>query len=227
MIGFVGVYTRLAGVRLRPLGHLSKRRRLYLRQPASDCNVPTRDSHARIEAAFLRRLAVTLVLATVAGCSGTMRIESEHSPTASFFRYRTYDWMPESPSQPRRLPRGPGDLRDGRIRAVVETQLAAKGYSRTTDAPDFLVDYRVTRKEKSTESIGDFIKYRESGGQEGLSEAYVFGYEEATLTLEIFDAATKQRVWRAAATTANANPDKQEQVVAEAVQRLLERFPPH
>ena len=23
-----------------------------------------------------------------------MRIESEHSPTASFFRYRTYDWMP-------------------------------------------------------------------------------------------------------------------------------------
>ena len=108
----------------------------------------------------------------------------------------------------------------------IETELAAKGFVLSPDNPDFFIDYRLTLAEKSTDTIQDFIKYRESGGQSTVQEAYVFGYDEVKLILEIFDAEVDKLVWRASAIMADANTDKQERLVPEAVHRMLEKFPP-
>jgi len=168
-----------------------------------------------------------LILAALSGCNpqAAIRIQADHSPTVNWSTYRTYAWRSAALATGR-APRDQREILDWRIRNQVETQLAAKGYVQTPSSrPDFLIDYRIEEKEKNTDSIGDYIRYRQSGGEAGPSEAYVFGYQEGSLILEIIDAQTQQLVWRASA-SAVVTSDQSDAKLKEAVQAMLQQFPP-
>jgi hypothetical protein len=174
-----------------------------------------------------RGAAALFVLTALMGCATkpAMRISSDHSPTANWSAYHTYAWRTVS-AVPGRAPRGQADLLDWRIRNDVDGQLAVKGYTQIRSGrPDFWIDYHLDQKEKTTDTIGDYVRYRQGGGKEGPSEAYVFGYQEASLILEIVDARTQLLVWRASA-SAVASSDRSGDKVKEAVDAMLQRFPP-
>jgi hypothetical protein len=168
-------------------------------------------------------LALIAVTSIACGTPPAVRITSEANPTARFSTYRTYNWATPPPERP-----GPSNKREileWRIGNAVEAQLAAKGFVKALSGrPDFLIDYHIERRQKNTETIGDYIRYRQSGGDADVAEAYVFGYEEGSLVLDVFDGQTRDLVWRASATGV-INPDQQQARVTEAVRQMLQRFP--
>jgi len=174
-----------------------------------------------------RRILLAMLLAALAGCTTkpTLRVTAERSASADFPGYRTYRWRTPPVEPIPGQPRTGRDLLDWRIRNVVENQLTAKGYREDSSRQaDLVVECHVDIKEKHTDSINDFIQYRESGGQEGPQESYVFGYQEGTIIVEAYDATTDRLAWRGSAAPL-INPESQQDKVRQAVMSIMERFP--
>lgn len=116
---------------------------------------------------------------------------------------------------------------DYTIRNEIDGQLAAKGYSHVPEDahPDFLVDFGIRLEEKSADTFGQYIQYRDEGGKQGLGPAFVFGYERGSLVIEVTDTATHQLAWRGSART--VLDDGQDIVkIASSVDRIMADFPP-
>ena len=173
----------------------------------------------------LALLAAATTLAACASKATTVRIDAERSPTADFYAYRTYDFAIPPPVETREPPQGGRSLLDWHIRSVVDRQLSARGFTKVSSGrPDLLVDYRLDIRDKNVETFSDYAAYRESGGKGWLTEAFVYGYQEGTVTVEIDEAATGRLVWRAAA-SGLVDPEVHDEQVRDAVQRMFERFP--
>jgi len=176
-----------------------------------------------------RRFLITLLLSFVVGCANrpTLHVSAERSAATDFSAYRTYTWANPPPEPSLDQPRTGRDLMDWQIRTIIENQLTAKGYDQVSSGRgDLIITYHLDVREGHTNSVQDFITYRESGGDEGMQEAYVYGYQQGTFVIEAVDAATRRLVWRGSAGSV-INPDKQQDRVREAVQRVMERFPSH
>ena len=172
-------------------------------------------------------LLFAAALATLTGCTSkpTLRVSAERSPAADFSAYRTYAWATTPVESLSERPRTGPDLLNWRIRNAIEKQLVARGYEEAAAGrADLSIVFHIRRRDAHTETVQDFIQYRESGGQEGMQEAYTFGYEEGTVIIEVLDAATERLVWRSTAGPV-INPETQPEKVAEAVQSMMARFP--
>ncbi len=167
------------------------------------------------------------VAATLAACASktTVRIDAERSPTADFYAYRTYDFAIPPPVETREPPQGGRPLLDWHIRSVIDRQLSARGFTKASSRrPDLLVDYRLDIRDKNVETFSDYATYRESGGKGWLTEAFVYGYQEGTVTIEIDEGATGRLVWRATA-SGLVDPEVHDEQVRDTVQQMFERFP--
>jgi hypothetical protein len=87
-----------------------------------------------------------------------------------------------------------------------------------------MVDFGIRLEEKSTDTFGEYIKYRDAGGKQELGPAYVFGYEESSVVLEITDARSGTRLWRGAARTVLDDGQDVTKIEA-AVGQMLAEFP--
>ena len=62
-----------------------------------------------------------------------------------------------------------------------------------------------------------------------VPETHTYQYDEGTLLLDIVDSMTWKPVWRGSAqaeVNLDADPEKKQERIDEAVRRILERFPP-
>ena len=173
----------------------------------------------------VRSLGAVCLLVILNGCASKepIQVTLEQSPAALSSGYGTYAWR-SAPAE--------GDLRnpteatrrDWFIRMRVDRLLAAKGYTKSSDAPSFLVDYEFVEKQKQTSSIQDFVGYRRAGGAEDLIDAFTIGYSEGLLVLGIFDASTNQLIWRTRATVLADQKDSDKRI-ADALRQMLARWP--
>jgi hypothetical protein len=173
----------------------------------------------------VRSWRVTWLLVLISGCASNepIKVKLEQSPTALATRYSSYAWR-SAPAEATIQPPSALTRRDWFIRATVDRLLAAKGYTRSSDAPGFLVDYELLEKQKQTSTFQEFYDYRRAGGSEGLIDAFTIGYVDGTLLLGIFDASTRQLIWRASA-SAFADQKNSNALLAEALRRMLARWP--
>jgi hypothetical protein len=116
-------------------------------------------------------------------------VKVEQAKFANFAAYRTYAWLPSTGGPDK-------DLFGERARNEIEVQLAGKGYVQTLDGPNLLVQTEVVVEERNAETLGDFARYEAAGGTQNFYAAFAIGYEEARLTVNVYDAATRQRLWR-------------------------------
>jgi uncharacterized protein DUF4136 len=172
----------------------------------------------------LASLAVLLALGACAAPVNPVKVRSEHDPTASFSSYRTYRWDPEPLADVNGTDPSRSQTLERRVRSAVDAQLARKGFQKAASRPDFVVTSRFSKQDKEIRTFRDYIAYRERGGKEFLSDAYVLGYEEGTLILEIFDTRTGRVVFHSSA-TAQVNAEQPERV-EDSVVRMLATFPP-
>ena len=178
---------------------------------------------------FRGRRLVTLALLAAVACASSagVSVRSDRNPDSDFGRYATYAWASAPLGGGEWPARNDRTAFDWTVRGLVDEQLAQKGYARGVPGQaDILVDYRVSTEEKELQdTFGEYAKYRSAGGSQGLGEAWVQGYREGTLVVEVSDAATHRLVWYGSA-TAVVNPSLREQRMPDAMRRVFASFPP-
>ncbi len=145
-------------------------------------------------------------------------VKVEQTPYISFANYRTYAWLPNTGGPDK-------DLFGERASNEVDVQMAGKGYIITLDGPSVLVQIEVVVEERNADKITDYTHYEAAGGTKNLYSAFALGYEEAVLTVSVYDTATRQRVWRGATPVAMDAKHRLDRVAAGIVE-MFKSFPP-
>jgi len=170
-------------------------------------------------------LAAGACAAIAAGCS-TAAVKTTSPARFDASAYRTYAWGTPAPVLVANEERErDAAVLEWTIRSAIDRTLAAKGYQRIeVGDPDFLVDFGVRLEEKSADTFGEYIKYRDEGGQQGLGSAFVFGYEQGSLAIEVTDARSDARLWTGSERTV-LDDGQDVTKLEDAAGRILAAFP--
>jgi hypothetical protein len=170
-----------------------------------------------------------------AACTSPIRTAHDSDPEADFTGYKSYAWIKDGPLI--RPSTGEAGLAyispidDQRIRAAVEGELAAKGYSKVAslEQADLVVSYAIGTEEKTRvrEEPGSRVYYPGYGygGWYRGSMVSVQQYTEGTLRIEFWDRRSKQAVWVGWASKRLSRSDDSKETIGEAVTLTLEPFP--
>ena len=170
-------------------------------------------------------LALAVLAAAVAGCSATT-VKPKSAVAFDPSAYLRYEWATAAPTviADEERERDAAVL-EWTVRHAVNQQLASRGYEEiAAGSPDFLVDFGIRLEEKDADTFGEYIKYRDQGGKQDVGPAYLFGYQESSVVVEVSDARSGKRLWRGAAQT--VLDDGQDVTKIEtAVAQMLADFP--
>ena len=171
------------------------------------------------------------ILIIVASCS-TIRVSSDFDKAAPFAKYKTYAFTPEALSLPI------NDLNRNRLLTAIETELAAKGFTKS-DNPDVFIDMQLKGEEVQTATAtttGGYPGYGYGGGYRygwggGFSTTTIDydTYVEGTLFIDMIDIQKKQLVWQGRGTKTlepDASQQKREENINYAVKQIFLQYPP-
>ena len=174
--------------------------------------------------------AGALLAALATGCT-PMTVRHDYDPDVDFSAFTTYDWMPRLDSDKEAKSMLSGPFLEKRIKKAVVEAMAAKGFERTTQEPDFLIAYHVTYKRLADVDVHGY-------GHGGYGYGYghwgpyteVREHTEGTLILDFVDPASKQLIWRGwSISTLNPHrsPKEEQDNINWATAEILKRFPPY
>ena len=175
-------------------------------------------------------ITFVVMLFFISGCS-TIKVTSDYNPAVSFSEFQTYEWISDEPKKTGD-PRIDGNtLLQNRVRSAVNNSLASKGYQKVTSGkPDFLVTYHVTLdKQTKIQTINTYNHYGPGWGWGYGNETFVYTYDQGSLIIDFVEPDSRKLIWRGSATDKvnfSNSPEKKEQKINEAVEKLLEQFPP-
>jgi hypothetical protein len=173
-------------------------------------------------------IVMAFVLVCVTGCATPLTVDYDYDTTYDFTKLRTYDWLPSPPSDQME------DMTEKRFQGALNTQLQAKGYSRSTESPDFLLSIEGIKKtvQKGSTAVGASISVPVGshgsvalGG--GKSKPRV--KQEGELTVMITERASGTLLWKgiaAAEIIPKQSPEEQQQKINAVIAELLKNFPP-
>lgn len=175
-----------------------------------------------IKAAFLLLLFYVTTYATA--CS-TITVNTSYEAGVDFDRYKTYGWMPGVRTTGS-LPEIIGAGRVGFfVEKTVELELTDRGYEkekRPGKKPDFFLFYRAHAEEKLDPTVVPYSCGEVICGQ----SLDIKTIREGTLVLDIIDAESNRVVWRGTAVSVLSDPSNRQEMISEAVYRMLRNFPP-
>jgi len=170
----------------------------------------------------MAKIGIGLMLALWA-CSATFAqdVSTNAMPGTDFTKYHTYKWVTIEGAT------YPNQIVDAQIKSSIDSQLAAKGLTKTTgDKADLYVGYQASiGQEKQWNAYGTG-GFRWGGG---MATATASTISIGTLVLDMYDPSSKQLVWTGRVTKtldANANQEKKQKNLDKAMQKLLKNFPP-
>lgn len=146
--------------------------------------------------------------------------------STDFSRYKTYKWVTIKDAQQF------DELTSGQLIGTFDTALARKGLTKSqSENPDLLIGYQVAlgnQKHLNDYNLGGAYGSA-AGATTGSGSVTTTAVHTGELVLDMYDAATKQLVWRgvvAKAIAADAKPDKKQKQLDKTVEKLLKDFPP-
>ena len=160
------------------------------------------------------------MLLLTAGAVGAQDVKYNFMPGTDFSKYHTYKWVAiEGASHP-------NQIMDQEIKQAVDSQLAAKGLTKTDgEKADLFVGYQVAvDQEKQWNAWGTG---RGFGG--GMGSATSSTINVGTFVLDMYDPGSKQLVWTGNATKAidpSSNQEKNMERLNKAMAKLLKNYPP-
>ena len=175
-------------------------------------------------------LAAAFVLA---GCASPVKTAYHAAEGTDFSRFRSYAWVTED-LMTGADPHAAGyisPLDDARLRKALETQLNNRGLRKVAlEGADLAVAFSVTREQKvkSTVSADTQVYYRGSdgmydyGGPGVTTETYIQG----TLTIQLFDRATRQVVWAGWGSKRLSKQHEPPEVIRAVVENIMSKYPP-
>lgn len=169
-------------------------------------------------------LAALCLSLPLLACAPKIPVHVDGSSRPTLAGYRTYAWITPPPDR-KSADREPQlEVFDWQVATTAQDALANKGYIRNDNVPDMLVTLRTEVDEKYSETLGEYFYYRDAGGTKPLFNAFSLGYEQATITVEAFDAASRALLWRGRTAVAMDAPHRDRRAV-DSVLELLKSFP--
>jgi hypothetical protein len=169
-----------------------------------------------------RRIGAGFVLVMlVATAALAQKVTTDHQANVDFSRYKTFMWIKE--------PNTTNGLVRQRILDEVNAALSQKGLTRVDSDADLCVAaHAATQKERTLNTFYDGFgggwRWRGGFGSAMTTESV---YEVGTLVIDLFDATTKEAIWRGASTkTLSDNPQKNAASLKKAIMKMFEKFPP-
>jgi hypothetical protein len=172
-------------------------------------------------------IAAVVLLSTVPVAA--QKVYIDYDKTVDFDLYKTFAWAPtEEISLKDTSP-----MMHSRIKNEIEFKLTDGGMIEDTENPDLYVTYYSEENEQvrlNTTHYGygyGYGYYRDPywGGGVGHATTSVYTYTEGTLIIDIWDAETKELVWRAAATAViKQKPEKQAKQISKAINKISKRW---
>jgi hypothetical protein len=169
-----------------------------------------------------RTAACTLLFLVALGTAFAQHVKTDFDHHANFSQYKTYSWQEIKPAN---------SLWDARIKNAVDAQLAAKGWTQVNSGGDVaIVAIKTTQTERTLQTF-----YNGFGGGWGWRGFGGFGdattteqdYKEGTLLIDMYDAKTKQLIWRGSAEDTLSNKAaKNEKNLDKGVAKMFKKFPP-
>jgi hypothetical protein len=184
---------------------------------------------------------VVLMIGYASSSSSAQEVETQAVPGVSFAGLTTYDWVavPRSPLDtnvnPRYAdPRFETEALDPLIHDAVGRVLAARGFRRDADSPDFFVAYHVALNTSvDSTKLSDYVTWQThvEGHLPGLSTAsdYYRVYEQGSLILDFVSLDKQELLWRASVQAEINRENSQAEREArldDVVEEMLKEFPP-
>lgn len=175
-------------------------------------------------------LAVSMLF--VSGCT-TISTGAHYDESADFSAYRTFSWVSEDPYISASNEPDVDPLTHAKIRSAIRTELENKGYQflDQRDRADFAVAYTIgTREEIYIESYPTPYSgpwgWHVRGSRYYVHDISAHSYTRGTLSVDIFDGASKQPVWHGWAEKTVTVSDRQDPTTSinKGVAKLLESF---
>ena len=172
----------------------------------------------------IRTALSTLFFLATLGAAFAQNVKTDFDHQANFSQYKTYSWQEIKPAN---------SLWDARIKNAVDAQLAAKGWTQVASGGDVaIVAIKTTQTQRSLQTFYDGMGggwgWRRFGGG-GFGEATTTeqDYKEGTLVVDLYDAKTKQLIWRSSAEdTLSSKAEKNEKNLDKGVAKMFKKFPP-
>lgn len=187
---------------------------------------------------MIRMIRLVPLLALVAACAAaSIRTNVDVDPEADFSRFASFAWIPTQEVDAA-LESHHGGYVSGVDRQLivdaVEEVLTGKGYRRAAslDAADLALGFAVGREQKTevrsvpgsrTYTFEPGFSRRGYGHGGGTMETLTF--EQGTLVIEFYAAATKRLVWIGSGSKRLSKSDEPEELVRLAVDTILASFP--
>jgi hypothetical protein len=150
------------------------------------------------------------------------QVTTDFDHQANFAQYKTYSWEQVKSADP---------LWDSRIKSAVDAQLQAKGWTRVDNGGDVcIVAIKTTQTQRTLQTFYDGFgggwRWRGFGGM-GEATTTEQDYKEGTLVVDMYDAKTKQLIWRGSAEDVLSNKaEKNEKNLDKGVAKMFKKFPP-
>jgi Domain of unknown function (DUF4136) len=167
---------------------------------------------------------IMVVLFSAAAVAYAKDVVEDWDHSANFSVYKTYSWLKVNT---------PDAIWDKRTTETVDTVLAAKGWRKVQEGGDVGISAMGTTAQKQTlytyySGFGPRWGWRWRGwGGFGTATTTASTYTEGTLIIDMFDAKTKDLIWRGTAIdTLSSKPEKNEKKLAKVVEKMFENFPP-
>ena len=160
------------------------------------------------------------IMLFAATASFAQQVKTDYNRKTDFSQYRTYSWEKVQTKDP---------LFVDRIKNAVDAALAAKGWTLAPSGGNVAVVAMETTQNKQTldtfyNGFGGGWRW---GGGFGDATTTVDNYKVGTLVVDLFDANSKNLIWRGSASdTLSDKSDKNIKELDKGVQKMFAHFPP-
>jgi hypothetical protein len=184
--------------------------------------IPEKEAHMKP----MRRTPIcTLFFMALLGSAFAHKVQTDFDHQANFSQYKTYSWQEIKPAN---------SLWDARIKNAVDAQLAAKGWTQVASGGDVaVVAIKTTQTQRTLQTFydgfgGGWGWRRFRGGGFGDATTTEQDYKEGTLVIDLYDAKTKQLIWRGSAQdTLSDKAAQNEKNLDKGVAKMFKAFPPN
>ena len=166
----------------------------------------------------MKRPVFLPALALLAASAAAQEIKLDYDHDVDFSKYKTFAWsVAQQPV--------PNQANHIRITRAVEQGFIAKGLSAdTAGKPDAFLMYHGQVGESVKVEGRNAGAYWEPTNLRTMVD--INRVRAGTLVIEMYDAGTRDIVWRGVASNVPYRPDQAEELITAAVKKLLEGYPP-
>jgi len=167
---------------------------------------------------FRKLLAISVLCAAMIAPAYADHVAVDYNHSTNFARIKTYSWAEV---------RTTNSIWDARVKQAVDRQLAAKGWVQAAAGGDVvLAAVEKVAIHQQYDTTYDGFGGRRGGGM-GDSTLSVDDYKVGTLVVSIFDAHSRDLIWRGTSTRDLAgNPESKSKKLDADVQKMFKKFPP-